>query len=147
SGNVIWRKNIKEEYKTKSALWGYSSQPLIDGDKLILLAGGEGSHCVALNKDSGQEIWRTGTATEQGYSPPVIIHFAGVRQLVVTSPEAVYAVDPETGKQLWSQPYTADNGSIIMTPIQAGKYLFVAGYNNRNLMLELAMDKPGVKTL
>lgn len=147
TGEPVWQKNLKETYKTKAALWGYASQPLIDGIKLILLAGGEGSHCVALNKDTGDEIWRTGTATEQGYSPPLIIRQAGVRQLVLVSPDAVYAVDPETGKQLWSQPYMADNGSIIMTPIHSGNYLFVAGFNNRNLMLELSSDSPGAKTL
>ena len=147
AGDVIWSKNLKEAYQTKAALWGYSSQPLIDGNKLIIIAGGEGSHCVALNKDTGDEIWRTGTATEQGYSPPLIIEQAGVRQLVLCSPDAIYAVDPETGKQLWSQEYKADNGSIIMTPIHWGNYLFVGGYNNKNIMIELASDKPGAKTL
>jgi outer membrane protein assembly factor BamB len=147
TGEVIWSKNLKEAYKTKTALWGYSSQPLIDGNKLIILAGGEGSHCVALNKDTGDEIWRTGTATEQGYSPPLIIEQAGVRQLVLCSPDAIYAVDPETGKLFWSQEYKADNGSIIMTPLHFGNYLFVGGYNNKNIMIELAADKPGAKTL
>jgi outer membrane protein assembly factor BamB len=147
SGDILWSKNLKEEYATKAALWGYSSQPLIDGKKLIVLAGGNGSHCVALDKDTGNEIWRTGTATEQGYSPPLIINQAGIRQLVLCSPDAVYAVDPETGKQLWSQDYKGDNGSIIMTPILAGNHLFVAGYNNRNILLELAADKPGAKTV
>lgn len=146
-GKPLWSKDLKVVYKTKAALWGYASQPLLDGDKLIVLAGGEGTHCVALHKDTGEEIWRTGTGKEQGYSPPVIIKQAGVRQLILTRPDAVYAVDPETGKELWSQPYTADNGSIIMTPIHSGNSLFVAGYNNRNLMLELATDKPGAKTL
>ena len=147
SGDVMWSKNLKEAYKTKAALWGYSSQPLIDGNKLIIIAGGEGSHCVALNKNTGDEIWRTGTATEQGYSPPLIIEQAGVRQLVLCSPDAIYAVDPETGKQLWTQDYKADNGSIIMTPLHSGNYLFVGGYNNKNIMIELATDKPGAKTL
>ena len=148
SGDLVWGKDLKKDYKTKAALWGYASQPLIDGEKLIVLAGGEGTHCVALHKDTGKEIWRTGvTAKEQGYSPPIIIQQAGVRQLILTSPSAVYAADPETGKEFWSQPYTADNGSIIMTPIHSGNYLFVAGYNNRNLMLELASDKPGAMTL
>ena len=146
-GKPLWSKDLKAVYKTKAALWGYASQPLLDGDKLIVLAGGEGTHCVALHKDTGEEIWRTGTGKEQGYSPPVIIRQAGVRQLILTRPDAVYAADPETGKELWSQPYTADNGSIIMTPIHSGNSLFVAGYNNRNLMLELATDKPGAKTL
>ena len=147
SGDVVWEKSLKETYKTKAALWGYASQPLIDGRKLIVLAGGDGSHCVALNKDTGEEIWRTGTASEQGYSPPRIIQQAGIRQLVLCSPDAVYAVDPESGKIFWSQPYMADSGSIIMTPIHSGNYLFVAGFNNKNMMLELATDQPGAKTL
>jgi outer membrane protein assembly factor BamB len=147
TGKDIWHKNFKQTYQTKSALWGYASQPLIDGQKLIVIAGGTGSHCVALNKDTGEEIWRTGTAKEQGYSPPVIIQQAGVRQLVLCSPEAVYAVDPETGKPLWSQEYEGTNGSIIMTPIHHGNHLFVAGYDNKNMLLELAADQPRAKTL
>ena len=66
---------------------------------------------------------------------------------MLCSPEAVYAVDPATGKILWSQEYEGSNGSIIMTPIHLGNHLFVAGYDNKNLMLELATDKPGAKTL
>ncbi len=147
SGNVLWAKSLKDTYNTKAALWGYASQPLIDGQNLIVLAGGAGSHCVALNKDTGEEVWRAGTAREQGYSPPVIIQQAGVRQLVLCSPEAVYAVEPETGKLLWSEEYEGSNGSIIMTPIHHGNHLFIAGYDNKNLMLELSTDKPGAKKL
>ncbi len=147
SGNAVWSKDFKKTYGTKSALWGYASQPLIDGKKLIVIAGGAGSHCVALNKDTGEEMWKAGTAKEQGYSPPIIIEQAGVRQLVLCSPEAVYAVDPETGQQLWSQEYAGTNGSIIMTPIHHGHHLFVAGYDNKNLLLELGTDKPSAKTL
>ncbi|WP_237729321.1 PQQ-binding-like beta-propeller repeat protein [Schlesneria paludicola] len=147
SGDYVWKKNLKDVYKTKSALWGYASQPLIDGKKLIVIAGGEGSHCVALNKDTGEEIWRTGTATEQGYSPPLLIEQAAVRQLILCSPDAIYSVDPETGKPLWSQAYQADNGSIIMTPIRSKNYLFAGGFNNRNILIEMATDKPEAKTL
>jgi len=147
SGNEIWHKNFKETYETKAALWGYASQPLIDGNKLIVIAGGAGSHCVALNKDTGAEIWRVGTAKEQGYSPPVIIQQAGIRQLVLCSPENIYAVNPETGEQLWSQEYEGSNGSIIMTPIHHDNHLFVAGYDNKNLLLELGTEKPTAKTL
>lgn len=147
SGSVIWAKDLRKEYDTKTALWGYASQPLIDGRKLILLAGGEGSHCVALDKGTGDEIWRTGTATEQGYSPPLLIEQAGVRQLILTKPDGVYSVDPETGTEFWSAPYQADNGAIIMTPVKIGDYLYVGGFNNRNLLLKLATDKPGAEVV
>ncbi len=39
-GKIVWEKNLPTEYKAKSALWGYSAHPLIDGDMLLTLAGG-----------------------------------------------------------------------------------------------------------
>ncbi len=145
SGKVLWSKDFKEEYKTKSALWGYASHPLVDGKKLICLAGGAGSHVVAFDKDTGKELWRAGTAKEQGYCPPTIIEAAGARQLVIPSPDSVVSLDPETGKQYWTTPYEASNGSIIMSPLMIGEHLFIAGYSNKNLLLKLAQDKPGAQ--
>lgn len=144
SGKVVWSKDLKVEYGTKAPLWGYSAHPLIDGDKLLTLAGGQGSHIVALNKTTGAEIWRSSTAPEQGYCPPTIIHFGGVRQLVLLKPDAVASIDPETGKPWWSVPYEASNGSIIMSPVMVGEYLYAAGYSNRSLLLKMDPNKPAV---
>lgn len=143
SGDVQWEVDLRKRYSTKAALWGYSAHPLIDGNKLFTLAGGEGSHTVALNKSTGEEIWRSGTASEQGYSPPAIVDYAGARQLILVSPDHVRSVNPDNGKEYWSVPYEASNGSIIMTPVLSGHYLYVAGYSDRSLLLELESDKPG----
>ncbi|MBM4096882.1 MAG: pyrrolo-quinoline quinone [Planctomycetes bacterium] len=147
TGKVAWAKDLKAEYKTNSALWGYASHPLIDGDKLICLVGGEGTHTVAFDKNTGKELWRSQTAKEQGYCPPLIINAAGVRQLIIPRPDAVASLDPETGKLLWSVPYEASNGSIIMTPVVKDDYLFIAGYSNKNMLLKLAKDKPGAEVV
>jgi outer membrane protein assembly factor BamB len=147
SGKVIWSQKLKSVYKTDSPLWGYAAHPLIDGDHLITLAGGEGSQAVALNKKTGQEVWRFGAAKETGYSPPTIIQAGGVRQLILANPQAVNSVNPENGKLYWSIPYTADNGSIIMSPVHSGKHLFIGGYSNRNLLIELASNEPKAKEL
>jgi outer membrane protein assembly factor BamB len=143
TGKIAWQKDLPKEYSTKSALWGYAAHPLIDGPRLICLVGGEGSHTVAFDKQTGKELWRFGTATEQGYSPPTIIQAAGVRQLILANPNAVNAVVPETGKLLWTTPYEATNGSIIMSPVLVGDYLFIGGYSNHNLLLKLDRVKPG----
>ncbi|MFK7736064.1 MAG: PQQ-binding-like beta-propeller repeat protein [Pirellulaceae bacterium] len=145
SGDVVWEHDLRDEYKTKSALWGYAAHPLIDGNKLICIVGGEGSHAVAFDKTTGQELWRSGTAPEQGYAPPKIIEAGGTRQLILLSPSFVRSVDPENGKEFWSQDYSASSGSIIMTPIQSGEHLFVGGYSNRNLLLKLSSDKPAAE--
>jgi outer membrane protein assembly factor BamB len=142
NGDVIWEKNLPKEYNTKTAIWGYSSHPLIDGDKLIVLAGGAGSHAVALNKHTGQEIWRTLTSPEQGYSPPTIIEAAGRRQLILARVNAFTSVDPETGREYWSVPYEATSGSVIMSPVRYENYLYIGGYNMQTMMVQLAANEP-----
>lgn len=145
NGEVIWSQDLKQEYNTKAALWGYAGHPLIDGNKLITLVGGEGTHVVAFDKMTGAEIWRFGTSKEQGYSPPTIIEAGGVRQLILLRPDAVTSIDPETAKEYWSVPYEATSGSIIMSPVVVGEYLYAAGYSSKSLLLKLDSQKPAVE--
>lgn len=145
SGEITWAKNLKAEYNAKSPLWGYAAHPLIDGDNLLTLAGGSGSHIVALNKRTGEEVWRSTTSPEQGYSPPTIIERAGVRQLILLRPDAVSAISPDTGKEYWSIPYSASNGSIIMSPVIFGDFLYVAGFNNQSVMIRLSSEEPAAE--
>jgi len=144
TGKVVWSRDLKKDYATKAALWGWASHPLVDGEKLICIAGTDAAHAVAFDTRTGKELWRAGTAPEQGYVPPSIIEAAGVRQLVLVKPDGVYAVDPDTGKVLWETPYNADNGSIIMTPVRIGDHFYVGGYQGKNLLLKLRADAPGV---
>ena len=146
-GTVEWSKDLKHEYKTKSALWGYASHPLIDGDRLVCVVGTQEAHAVAFEKRTGKEVWRANTAPEQGYSPPTIIEAGGQRQLVFLKPDGVYAVNPLTGAILWEAPYGADNGSIIMSPVKVGDYLFIGGFQEKNLLLKLSSEKPGAEVV
>lgn len=142
-GKVLWRRDLKADFNTTAPLWGYSAHPLIDGPRLLTLAGGTGSHIVALDKLSGKEIWRSLTSGSQGqgYSPPTIVEHGGQRQLILYRTDAVSSVNPETGSEYWSVPYEASNGSIIMSPVLVGDYLYAAGYSNRNLLLKLKPDQ------
>ncbi|MFM8271098.1 MAG: PQQ-binding-like beta-propeller repeat protein, partial [Gemmata sp.] len=79
--------------------------------------------------------------------PPLFTEAGGKRQMIVAAPKSVYAVDPENGKQLWTTPYSADNTSMIMTPVRSGDYLYIGGWRTKNLMLKLAADKPGVEVV
>lgn len=147
SGKVVWSHDLKKEYSTTAPLWGYAAHPLIDGDNLLTLAGGEGTHIVALNRLTGQEVWRSTSsgAQGQGYCPPTIINHGGARQLIMYKPDAVVSLDPATGKQYWSLPYEASNGSIIMSPVLSGNYLYAAGYSNKSLMMELDPARPAAR--
>ena len=147
TGKPVWSKNLKAEYKAKSPLWGYAAHPLIDGRKLITLAGTDGCHVVALDKDTGRELWKAGSQKEQGYSPPVIVEAGGTRQLIVTGASAVRAYDPETGKQHWTTPLSPDSGCVVMTPVKSGDFLYVGAWSNKNLLLKLAADRPAAEVV
>jgi outer membrane protein assembly factor BamB len=141
-GTIIWQKDLPKEHGTKTAMWGYAGHPLIDGNKLICVAGGQGTHAIAFDKNTGQEIWRTLTSPEQGYSPPTIIEAGGRRQLILARIDALTSVEPETGREYWSVPYEATSGSVIMSPVRAKEYLYLGGYNNQSLLVELAANAP-----
>lgn len=148
SGKIVWQKDFKKDYKAKPALWGYAAHPIIDGKKLITLVGGQGSHVVAFDKDTGKELWKAGDQTSNGYSPVMFTEAGGKRQLVVAGPDAVYAVNPETGEQYWTAPFSPDDfGYSVMTPVRVGEYLFVGGYPSKNVLLKLKADKPEVEVV
>jgi outer membrane protein assembly factor BamB len=147
TGKVLWSRQFKKEFGLDTPVWGFAGHPLVDGSKLICLAGGEGSVAVAFDKDSGKELWRALSAREPGYSPPTIIEPGGTRQLIIWHPEAVNSLNPETGEVYWSFPFEVRSGLAVPTPRQAGDRLFITSFYNGPIMFQLSKDKPGATVL
>ena len=147
TGRVIWSKDFKKDYSAPTPLWGFCGHPLVDGNRLVCLVGGEGSVAVAFDKDTGRELWRCLSASESGYCPPSIIESAGVRQLLIWDADKLNSLDPVTGTVLWSQPLKPDYGMSIMAPRVAatprGQVLFASGIGRVGALYTLAADKPG----
>ena len=56
---------------------------------------------IALDKSTGEEVWRAlSSDTEPGYNQPIIIEAGGARQLIVFHAEGFGSLDPATGKVL-----------------------------------------------
>ncbi len=144
-GNVLWSKELKKEYKTETPHWGFSCNPLVDGQKLFCLVGGEGSVVVTFDKDTGKELWRSLSDKQPGYGTPALIEAGGKRQLIVWDPKKVHSLDPETGKPYWSFELVSNQGMSIMTPRKLGNYLFVGGMTTQALLLKLSADKPAAE--
>ena len=152
SGKLHWFKSFVNDYKAKPPVWGWSSHLLLDGDRIIALVGGEGSAAVAFQKDTGKELWRSLTAEEVGYSPPMLYEAGGKRQLIVWLDVSVNALDPVTGKLYWTTPYpltgTPQRPAVtIASPTKAGDHLLVSAFYNGSLMLKFQADKPEVTEL
>ena len=147
TGRELWARDFKKDFGIATPMWGFAGHPLLDGQKLICLVGGEGSVAVAFDKDTGHEIWRALSAPEPGYAPPVIYEAGGKRQLIIWHPQALNSLDPETGALLWSEPGKANAGMTIATPRQSGELLYVTSFYNGSVMLRLAPDKPAATKL
>ena len=142
SGKILWSRELKKDLNAKTPMWGFASHPLIDGNRLICLAGGAGATVVAFDKDTGKEIWRALNAEEPGYSSPIIVEAGGKRQLIVFDPEAANSLDPESGKLYWSVPFKSNSGLSVATPRKVGDYLFFTSFYNGSLLVRLDAASP-----
>ncbi len=141
SGKILWQKYMPMDFGTELPQWGMAGAPLVEGEQLIVLAGGKpGALAVSLDKNTGDERWRALDGKEPGYCPPVIFEFGGRRQLIVWHPEAVVGLDPSNGKTLWEVPFAVQFGLTIPMPRKLGGRLFVTSFYNGPLMIDLGDD-------
>ena len=149
TGDILWQKDYIAEYDTSVPVWGIVSAPLVDGERLITVVGGEPDALViAFNKHTGEEIWRAiETGTEMGYGQPVIYEAGGVRQLIVWHPAALASLNPETGELYWEQPWDVAMGVTVPTPVRSGDYLLVSQFFAGSMMVRLNQDRPAATHL
>ena len=142
TGKVVWSKNLPQTYQTPVPLWGYAGHPLVYKDLLICTAGGQGSAVVALDKHSGEEVWKALSTPDIGYSPPTLIEAGGVTQLLIFHGKGLNSLDPQTGRVYWSEPLATAFSMAIMAPRQGGQYLFAGGHNGKSVGLKLDAAQP-----
>lgn len=143
-GTVIWSVDFNELYSIPTPLWGFSGHPVIDGNKLICLAGGKGSVVVALDKNTGKQIWGALSAKEPGYCPPTMVEAQGKKQLIVWHPESVNGLNPETGEVYWSEPFAVQSALTAPTPRVWKDHLFLTAFYDGGRMFRFKENEPGV---
>ena len=149
TGDVVWDKDTVAEYDTNIPVWGTSSAPLVDGDRVIFLVGGEPDALVmAFDKHTGEEVWRAlESRTEMGYTQPLIIQAGGARQLIVWHPRGLSSLNPETGELYWEEEFTGRANMTVADAVKSGSYLFVSGFYSGSLMMRLDLDRPAATAL
>jgi outer membrane protein assembly factor BamB len=148
-GTIVWSKSLPTVYKSDTPLWGHSAHPLVNGELLYTLAGGEGSVVVALDKKTGEEKWRSLSSSEIGYCAPSIIEVGEKKQkqLLVWTSDALNGLDLQTGKPFWSAPLKPSYAMSIAVPRMIGNKLFASGIGEVGAMFELGADGKSAKQL
>ena len=128
-GKELWRKDYSKDFGGKRPTWGVAESPLIDGDKLVVTPGGTEGSIVALNKKTGDVIWRSkGFTDAPHYSSLIVAEIGGVRQYIQLTAESVVGVAAADGKVLWVAPRKGRT-AVIPTPIYSDGFVYVSsGY-------------------
>ena len=149
TGAIVWQVDTVGEYGTTVPVFGVSSSPLVDGDRLIVMIGGSpDALVVAFDKRTGEERWRAlPLVSEAGYSAPLIYEAGGVRQLILWHPSGVSSLDPTSGEVYWQHEWTLAGGMTVASPVVTGPYLMVTHFFRGALMLRLAQDRPAAREL
>jgi len=140
TGKERWRKNLPVDLAAEvnpigggpeKVGWGFTWSPLVDGDRLICVPGGPQGTLAALDKKTGQVLWRSKELTDLAtYSSPIVIEFGGVRQYVQLTNEGVAGVAAKDGKLLWRYLKKPPYGDVVIpTPIYHDGQVYVTnGY-------------------
>lgn len=148
SGALMWEHDTVAEYKARIPIWGTSIAPLVDGDRVIFVVGGEPDALVmSFDKHTGEEAWRAvDLRTEMGYSQLSIIEAGGARQLIVWHPKALISIDPESGAVHWEQSFRGGQAPIA-DPVRSDSFLLVSGFYAGSMMMRLSPDRPAAELL
>jgi hypothetical protein len=97
-GGQLWRADVG----SKTHEWGSAASPVLYGDLVIVNAAVESDSLVALNRQTGKEVWRVGGMKESWNTPILVPVAGGKEELVVAIAGKVLGFEPATGEQLWS---------------------------------------------
>src|SRR6185437_1683919 len=137
TGEKVWRHDLAEEFHSPASRYGVSFSPLVDGDLVYVMPGGPGGAAAAFNRRSGALVWKA-LDDPVGYSSPIIVTMAGVRQVLFFTNTALVSLSPDDGQVYWRYPWPAENGFNIATPLTLGDYVFISsGYGKGCALLEI----------
>jgi outer membrane protein assembly factor BamB len=142
SGDIRWRKDLRKDFQGAPGGWGYCESPLIDGDRLICTPGGKTSTLVALDKKSGDLIWKgvVPKGDGAGYASIIKATVEGKTQYMQFLSGGVVGLS-EDGRFLWRYDHPHNGTANCSTAIYSDGYVFAAsGYGTGGGLAKLNKD-------
>ena len=137
NGHEIWKQDVGA-FDSK---FGYSSSPALYKSLLILAADHQqGGFVAALNRQSGEVVWRKKRPAKSSYASPRVISLGGRDQMILGGCNELCSYDPLTGEELWRTKGTADAG--VGPAVVDGDLIFASGgYPEQNTLAVNASGK------
>jgi outer membrane protein assembly factor BamB len=141
SGSEVWKKSLVKDFGTAIPGWGICESVLIDGDHLICTPGGSGATMAALDKRSGNVVWKAATPQNDraAYASAIAVEADGVRQFVNYTASGVIGIRATDGQFLWRDDSSANGTANCCAPVASGNLVLTAsGYGKGASTVSLA---------
>jgi len=142
-GRVLWR-NTSLKYPP---VHGNGGSPILAGDALIFSCDGASDPFIAaLNKSSGELIWRRDRRTDAkkkfSFSTPLAIIVNGETQIISPTSGAVIAYDPKDGREIWRARYP-EGYSVVPRPVFGHGLVYLSSAFDRPVIYAIRPDGQG----
>lgn len=156
-GKEVWRVNYLQDFDGVMPVWGFSESPLIDGDAIICTPGAEDGAVAALDKRTGELIWKCavpeGPTGDRGflgtsgaaYASAIAVDFEGERQYVQFTATTLVGIGASDGRLLWRYDRPSNTHRInCSTPVyQDGIVYASSAYDAGGGAVRLLRDASG----
>jgi outer membrane protein assembly factor BamB len=122
TGQVLWKKDLKEVAGRKVPMWGFSASPLLEGNLAIVYGGGPGDKgLLAFDSTSGELRWSLPSGADT-YTSPQMNMIEGENLVFMFSNDGLLLTEPATGRvrlnYAWKFPqYRAVQPHLVETNI------------------------------
>lgn len=142
TGKKLWDLNILKKFKSQNITWALSESLLIDGDRLICCPGGQETAVVALDKKSGETVWKSPTSGDLiSYATPALAEYKGLRMILTMTGKALIGVNADTGDLLFRhEHHTAYDVNALRPIFHDGQIFISSGYGAGSEMLKVTVD-------
>jgi outer membrane protein assembly factor BamB len=151
SGKVMWKRDLRADYRVPQDFFGTASTPLVEGNLLIVNVGApKGPTVAALALDTGREVWRAGTEWGPSYASPVPAVLHGRRRVLVfaggeSKPPVggLMCIDPASGRVDFTFPWRSTSFESVNAscPVVFDNKVFVsASYRTGGALVDVRPD-------
>jgi outer membrane protein assembly factor BamB len=125
-GGELWQRDLGKDYGPFVAEFGLGASPCQTSSAVFVLLEHSGpNYLIALDKKTGETLWKTERWPRKSWSSPARFVIDGVEQIVVSSAGSVDGYDAANGKLLWTMDGVGGNTGV--TPIDNGSGTFLIG--------------------
>ena len=165
-GKPVWQRDLNQDFNIPEGFFGTGATPILEGDKLIVLVGGQpSSGVVAFDAATGKTLWEavgkeTWDNVETGwtadptyewagdemvvsYSSPIAATIHGKRHVLCLMRQGLVSVDPETGDEnfhYWFRSRTHESVNAARPVVVDDTIFLSAAYRVGSALLKVNPD-------